>query len=182
MAFVESIDVPIGSIIPDFELKDAYGKLHKSKDFFNGKGLLVVFTCNHCPYAKAIWERFVRLSGYAAKLGINTVAINPNIHPDYPDDRPEMMIKMIEDLKIEFPYLADETQSIAKAFGAQCTPDIYLYDSSLKLVYHGRFDDNWKDEKAVKKQDLKDAIENLANGNPVSGEQFPSMGCSIKWK
>lgn len=182
MALVESIDVPIGSKMPDFKLNDAYGNLHKSGGIRGEKGLLVVFTCNHCPYAKAIWQRFVKLARYAKQLKINTVAVNPNIHPDYPEDRPDMMIKMIENLNIEFPYLADETQATAKTFGAQCTPDIYLFDSSSKLVYHGRFDDNWQDEKAVKKQDLKDAIDNLANGKPVSEKQFPSMGCSIKWK
>ncbi|RMF97479.1 MAG: thioredoxin family protein, partial [Candidatus Schekmanbacteria bacterium] len=128
MALVESIDIPLGSPMPQFQLKDPYGKSYNSENIAGEKGLLVVFTCNHCPYAKAIWPRFVKLAKASKKRGINTVAINPNIHPDYPEDKPEMMIKKIEELNIDFPYLIDESQTVAKAFGAQCTPDIYLYD------------------------------------------------------
>ena len=182
MALLESIMVALGTKIPKFEIKDPLGKNYKSDELFAAKGLLISFTCNHCPYALAVWPRFIRLARHAAKLGINTVAINPNINPDYPDDSPENMVKKIKELGIDFPYLVDETQSIAKTFKAQCTPDIYLFNGKKELVYHGRIDDNWQDESKVKRQELKEAIDSLAAGKPVSKEQKPSMGCSIKWR
>lgn len=181
MALLESIEISLGTKMPDFELKDPYGKIFKSNEFYGEKGLLVVFTCNHCPYAQAAWSRLIRLAGYSKNLGMNTVAINPNINPDYPDDSPEEMKKRIKEWDLDFPYLVDETQKVAKEFQAQCTPDIYLFDKEHKLVYHGRFDDNWKDETKVKKEDLKDAVEALANSKSMPKKQYPSMGCSIKW-
>lgn len=182
MVLLESIEIPLGTEMPDFELKDPHGKIFKSDCLYAGKGLLVVFTCNHCPYANAVWPRLIKLAGYARDLGINTVAINPNIHPDYPEDAPEKMIEKMVKLGIEFPYLVDETQQTAKAFKAQCTPDIYLFNKEHKLVYHGRIDNNWQDESKVTKEELKEAIVNLANNKPISQKQYPSMGCSIKWR
>ncbi len=157
MVLLESIEIPLGAKMPDFELKDPHGKIFKSDRLYAGKGLLVVFTCNHCPYANAVWPRLIKLARYAKDLGINTVAINPNIHPDYPEDAPEKMIEKIIKLGIEFPYLVDETQQVAKAFKAQCTPDIYLFNKEHRLVYHGRIDNNWQDESKVTKEELKDA-------------------------
>jgi peroxiredoxin len=182
MVLLESLKVPLGSKMPEFELKDPEGKEHSSEELLGNKGLLIVFTCNHCPYAKAVWPRLVKLSEHARSLDVNTVAINPNIHPDYPDDRPEQMKQMISKHNIQFPYLVDETQATAMAFKAQCTPDIYLYNHDQGLVYHGRIDDNWKDENKVTKHELRDAIENLANNRPIAQDQHPSMGCSIKWR
>ena len=182
MALVESVQIPIGSEMHAFKLKDPSGKEYESSKLFGSKGLLVAFTCNHCPYAIAVWPRLIRLSKWAITQGVNTVGINPNIHPGYPEDAPEKMKEKIKELGIDFPYLIDDTQKIAKEFDAQCTPDLYLYDSTQKLVYHGRFDDNWKDETQVKKQDLKEAIQNLASGKPIAAKQHPSMGCSIKWR
>lgn len=182
MALTYSTDIPLGTLMPSFELKDPFGKVYRSDELFGEKGLLVVFTCNHCPYAIAVWLRLIRLSKYAKELGINTVAINPNIHPKYPEDAPEKMAQKIEEWGIPFPYLVDETQDTAKAFKAQCTPDIYLFDKDRKLVYHGRIDDNWQDESKVTKQELREAIENLVSGKPINHQQYPSMGCSIKWR
>jgi len=182
MVLLESIEIPLGTKMPDFELKDPHGKIFKSDRLYAGKGLLVVFTCNHCPYANAVWPRLIKLARYAKDLGINTVAINPNIHPDYPEDAPEKMIEKAVKLGIEFPYLVDETQQVAKAFKAQCTPDIYLFDKEHKLVYHGRIDNNWQDESKVTKEELKEAIVNLANNKPISQKQYPKVGCSIKWR
>ena len=182
MVLLESIEIPLGTKMPDFELKDSYGKIFKRDLLYAEKGLLVVFTCNHCPYANAVWPRLIKLARYAKDLGITTVAINPNIHPDYPEDAPEKMIEKIIKLGIEFPYLVDETQQVAKAFKAQCTPDIYLFNKEHRLVYHGRIDNNWQDESKVTKEELKDAIVNLANNKPISQKQYPSMGCSIKWR
>ncbi len=182
MALIESVLVPLDSKMPDFELKDPSGKLYKSGDLYGKRGLLIAFTCNHCPYALGVWPRFIRLAKAAQAAGIPTIAVNPNIHPDYPQDAPDRMKEKIKEWKIEFPYLVDETQKVADAFKAQCTPDIYLYNSEKKLVYHGRIDDNWQDESKVTKEELKEAINNLAAGRPISKEQRPSMGCSIKWR
>lgn len=182
MALVESTQTPLGEKMPDFSLKDPNNKEHNSKDLIGEKGLLIAFTCNHCPYAQAVWERFIKISEQAEKLGINAVAINPNIHPDYPEDSPEEMKKLIQTLEITFPYLIDDTQQTAKDFKAQCTPDLYLLDSNYKLVYHGRIDDNWQDEHAVKSHELLAAVNALANGLEINKDQKPSMGCSIKWK
>jgi peroxiredoxin len=182
MALLESVDVPLGMILPKFILKDPAGVIQDSDDAFGKKGLLVAFTCNHCPYAKAVWPRMIRLGRYAMKLDINVLAINPNINPKYPDDAPEEMAKKIKEWGIPFPYLIDDTQNVAREFDAQCTPDIYLFDACQRLVYHGRIDDNWKEESQVTKEELKDAITNLSEGKPIAVKQFPSMGCSIKWR
>jgi peroxiredoxin len=182
MALLESIDIPLGTVMPPFELPDPDGTLHRSDELFGPKGLLVIFTCNHCPYAKAVWPRTIKLAGLAKELGIDTVAINPNIHPSYPEDAPEIMKRRIDEWGIPFPYLVDEAQTIAQAFQAQCTPDVYLLNAQRQLVYHGRVDDNWQDETKVTRHELKDAVINLAAGQPIATEQHPSMGCSIKWR
>lgn len=182
MALLESIMIPLGTQMPVFEAKDPHGKSFKGNELFGPKGLLINFTCNHCPYAIAVWPRFIKLARHAKSIGITTVAINPNINQNYPDDAPDKMIMKIKELGIDFPYLVDETQTIAKNFKAQCTPDVYLFDKDKKLVYHGRIDNNWQDETKVTSQELKVAIAALANGKPVLKDQKPSMGCSIKWR
>jgi hypothetical protein len=182
MARLESLDIPLGTTMPKFVLRDPDGVVQVS-DYLVGKnGLLVVFTCNHCPYAQAVWPRVIRLGTYALEKEIRVAAINPNIHPKYPDDAPEEMQRKIVEWGIPFPYLIDDTQKVAKEFQAQCTPDIFLFDATQKLVYHGRIDDNWQEESKVTKKDLRDAITNLAEGKPISQHQIPSMGCSIKWR
>lgn len=182
MALLESIDIPLLSTMPNFALSDTNGNIVSRATVMGSKGLLVVFTCNHCPYAIAIWPRLIRLAQEAALKGVATVAINPNIHPSYPDDAPKKMKEKIAEWQIPFPYLIDETQKVAQAYKAQCTPDLFLMDTESRLVYHGRLDDNWKDESKVSKHELKTAIDQLASGQPIHQQQFPSMGCSIKWK
>lgn len=182
MALVESLDIPLGTPLIPFLLKDPMGHAWQSKELLGAKGTLVVFTCNHCPYALAVWPRLIRLARDAKKLGVHTVAINPNIHPSYPEDAPEVMLTKIKEWGIDFPYLVDESQDVAKAYKAQCTPDPYLFDAQHRLVYHGRMDDNWKDEKLVNQQELRTAIENLVNGASITTDQKPAMGCSIKWR
>ena len=182
MALLESIKIPLGTKMPEFELKDPHGKLYKSSALYGERGLLLAFTCNHCPYALAVWPRLIRLMNYAKGMRIGQVAINPNIHPDYPEDAPPKMIEKMKELHIVFPYLVDETQDAARAFRAQCTPDIYLFNKDKELVYHGRIDDNWKEEDHVTREELKEALNNLAAGIAVNPKQMPSMGCSIKWR
>jgi peroxiredoxin len=182
MVLVHSVDLPLGTPMPEFTLQDPDGKTFQGRDLPGSKGLLVVFTCNHCPYANAQWPRFIRLAEEFAPRGINTVAVNANLHPDYPDDAPPKMKDKVAELGISFPYLVDDTQQVARAFKAQCTPDPYLFDAEGKLVYHGRLDDNWQDESAVIRPELREAMAALAEGRSPATEQHPSMGCSIKWR
>lgn len=182
MALVESTAVALGTEMPDFTLCDPDGKAYEGRALYGPKGLVVAFTCNHCPYAIAVWPRLVRLSAKAKELGVATVAINPNIHPGYPDDAPKKMKEKVREWAIPFPYLVDESQGAAKAFKAQCTPDLYLYGADRRLAYHGRLDDNWQDEAAVTRAELWDAVQAVAQGRPAASPQRPSMGCSIKWR
>lgn len=182
MALLESREVALGSPMPDFALRDPFGALHRPADVAGPRGTLVAITCNHCPYAKAIWPRFVALAPLARASGVGVVAINPNLNPRYPDDAPEAMRAAIGDWHIPFPYLVDEAQDVARAFGAQCTPEFYLYDAGGRLVYHGRFDDNWKEPEKVTREELRLALEALAAGRPIGEPQSPALGCSIKWK
>lgn len=181
MALIESVHVSLGTKMPDFNLKDPEGKERGTDALMGLKGLIVAFTCNHCPYAIAIWPRLVALAKKAAPLGVATVAVNPNIHPGYPDDSPRRMKEKVSAWGIPFPYLVDEAQAVARAYKAQCTPDLYLLDTDRKLIYHGRLDDNWQDAKAVSREELWDAAQALAGGRPAAAEQRPAMGCSIKW-
>jgi peroxiredoxin len=182
MTLVYSQDMPLGSKMPSFQLKDPDGRVFDSDALFGSKGLLVVFTCNHCPYAGAQWPRLVRLAEEFKSRGIATVAINSNIHPDYPEDAPLAMKQKAAELKLKFPYLVDDAQQVARDFAAQCTPDPYLFDQAGRLVYHGRIDDNWKTEEGVTRQELREAMEALVHDAPPLEGQSPSMGCSIKWR
>lgn len=182
MALVESTTVALGTEMPDFTLADPDGKVYEGRALYGAKGLLVAFTCNHCPYAIAVWPRLVRLAAKAKALGVATAGINPNIHPGYPEDAPARMKEKVREWGIAFPYLVDETQGTAKAFKAQCTPDLYLFGADRRLAYHGRLDDNWQDEKAVKREELWEAVQAVAAGRPAAAQQRPSMGCSIKWR
>ncbi|MDP8263956.1 MAG: thioredoxin family protein [Candidatus Aceula lacicola] len=181
MSLMASIKIPLGTKIPGFQLSDPNGQSHSSDNLFGEKGLLVVFTCNHCPYANAVWPRLISIAKDAKQEKVNSIAINPNINPAYPDDAPEKMIDKIKDFGIDFPYLVDEKQQIAKDFKAQCTPDVYLFDGNKELVYHGRIDNNWQDEDKVTCHELKEAIDSLVAGEEGERRQNPSMGCSIKW-
>jgi peroxiredoxin len=182
MALLESIDIPLGTEMPDFDLPAPNGARHTLTSTMGSHGLLIAFTCNHCPYAIAIWPRLIALAKQAKALGVETVAINPNINPDYPEDAPGKMLLKIKEWDISFPYLVDAAQGIAEAYKAQCTPDLYLLNAKQELVYHGRLDDNWKEPAKVTAHELADAIQNLASGKPINSRQNPSMGCSIKWK
>ncbi|MFQ5574750.1 MAG: thioredoxin family protein [Terriglobia bacterium] len=181
MALIESVQVPLGTRMPDFSLADPKGRTVTSDGAVGEHGLIVAFTCNHCPYAQAVWPRLIDIAEEARARGVNTVAINPNINPAYPDDSPEKMAEAIEERGIQFPYLIDETQETARAFKAQCTPDVYLFNGDRELVYHGRIDDNWKNPAKVTREELKEATRAMVEGQPVPETQHPSMGCSIKW-
>jgi len=182
MALVASIHVDLGWKMPDVQLQKPEGGNVSLADCAGENGLIVAFTCNHCPYAIAVWPRLIKQAKILRGMGVNIVAVNPNIHPDYPADSMPVMLEKIEEWGIDFPYLADESQEVSRTFDAQCTPDLYLFDKDGSLYYHGRIDDNWKDEAKVKQQELIPAAEALVAGQPAPQPQHPTIGCSIKWK
>ncbi len=186
MALLQSKAVTLGSPMPSFELKDVYGKVYSDKDFADKKVLVVMFLCGHCPYVKAVEDRILQLARFFEGKSVGFVAINPNdwrINPEkYKEDSPEELRKRVEEKNYPFPYLLDETQEVAKAFDAVCTPEFYVYDQQRRLRYHGRLDDNWKEPEKVTKEELKEAIIALLEDKDPPKEQYPSMGCSIKWR
>jgi thiol-disulfide isomerase/thioredoxin len=181
---VESEQLPVGSVISAFKLKGIDGQEHAPADFSDKRGLLVVFSCNHCPYAKAAWPILVDLhQQFSDQLGF--IAINSNDPETYPDDDFANMKKLAEEFGVQFPYVVDETQEVAKRYKAQCTPDPYLFvneNDEFKLFYHGRINDNWQEPDQVTEHNLQDAMQTLLAAQPAPDNQPPSMGCSIKWK
>tara|TARA_B100000470_G_scaffold184401_1_gene149401 strand:+ start:431 stop:1048 length:618 start_codon:yes stop_codon:yes gene_type:complete len=180
MALTESTMVKLGSDAPYFELPDTNGE-NITIDSFEADALIVIFTCNHCPYAKAVEDRLISLGNkYGSKA--NFVLISSNEVQNYPDDSPAKMAERHASKNYPFPYLFDETQEVAKAYSAVCTPDIFLYNKDRKLEYRGRLDDNWQQPHNVTREELKMAIDAVLNGNKIEFDQIPSMGCNIKWK
>ena len=180
MALTESTMVKLGSVAPYFNLPDTLGKNVSIEDF-DSELLIIVFTCNHCPYAKAVEDRLIKL-GKEYKNSVDFVLISSNDSENYPEDSPKKMAERHTEKGYPFPYLFDETQEVAKAYSAVCTPDIFLYNDDRKLEYRGRIDDNWQNPEQVEREELKMAIEAVLNGKAIDFEQKPSMGCNIKWK
>ena len=172
--------VKLGSKAPDFNLPNTDGE-NISLEHFKAEILVVIFTCNHCPYAKAVEDRLIDL-GNKYSGTVDFVLISSNDAENYPADSPEKMAEQARNKGYPFPYLFDETQEIAKAYSAVCTPDIFLYNNERKLEYRGRLDDNWQNPNQVEREELKMAIEAILNGKGIEFEQMPSMGCNIKWK
>lgn len=170
----------IGSKAPDFQLKGTDNNFYSLSDFTK-KALVVIFSCNHCPYVQAYEER-IKIIQNEYENDLQVVAINSNDDVNYPEDSFQKMIERASEKKFNFPYLRDENQSIAKAYGATHTPEIFLFNSERKLVFHGKIDDNWKDESAVRNHYLKNAIEELLAGKPISVPETFTIGCTIKWK
>lgn len=184
MVLLNSKTLPMGWKAIDFDLPSTEGRFYTLSDFKDKDFLLIFFTCNHCPYAKASWPIIIGLSKLFVDK-VNFVAINPNDDKDHPDDSFETMKDKITEWGIPFPYLRDESQQIAKAYEAQCTPDIYLFKKDgedFSLFYHGRVNDNWQKPEEVKEENLKEALEKITTGQNPPEIQHPSMGCSIKWK
>lgn len=179
---VESTMTSVGTKAADFELPGTDGKTYSLDFFKDPKGLVVVFSCNHCPYAQAAWPLIIELADRYKSKGIAFVAINPNDEEAYPEDSFEEMKKRVPQWGINIPYLRDKSQEVARAYNAQCTPDIYLFTHDRKLYYRGRVNDNWQDAEKVTERNLEDAIESLLRGDPAPSRQPSSLGCSIKWK
>lgn len=182
MALTYTPELELGRPCPDFTLPSVDGKLFSRNYFAGSKALVVMFICNHCPYVQAIEGRLIGLAHELTPQGVAFVGICANDPSEYPEDRPEALFRRWREQHYAFPYLLDESQATAKAFGAVCTPDIFVYDSDHKLRYRGRLDDSWRNPKMVRKQELKEAILRVMQNLPIQGVQNSSMGCSIKWK
>jgi len=166
----------------DFALPGVDGKTWSLNDCAGEKGLLVMFICNHCPYVKSILDRIVRDAQELKALGVNTVAIMSNDPTEYEEDSFENMQAVAREFDFSFPYLIDETQEIAKNYGAVCTPDFFGYNADLQLQYRGRLDESRKEAVEGARRDLFEAMKQVAQTGKGPVEQVPSMGCSIKWK
>ena len=181
-----SLETPVcdfGSSAPDFALPDTDGKIWTLDECKGEKGLLVMFICNHCPYVKAVRERIVRDTLELLEMGVKSVAIMSNDPTQYAEDSPAMMRQVAEQFGFPFPYLLDESQAVAKAFGAVCTPDFFGYNGELELQYRGRLDASRKETAAADvRRDLFEGMAEVARTGRGPADQIPSMGCSIKWK
>ena len=181
-----SLETPVcefGKPAVDFALPGVDGKIWTLEECRGEKGLLVMFICNHCPYVKAIRKRLVRDTRELLDYGIKSVAIMSNDPTEYPEDSFENMKKVAEEFDFPFPYLLDETQEVAKAYGAVCTPDFFGYNADLELQYRGRFDESRKETAPEGvRRDLFEAMKQVALTGKGPEEQIPSIGCSIKWR
>lgn len=182
MALVESESPQLGSPAPDFSLPGTDGSTYSLDDFDGADVLVVMFICNHCPYVKAVLDRLLELGRSWDDDEVAFVAISANDATRYPDDSFDNMKQLADTKDFPFPYLYDESQETARAYGAECTPDFFVYDDDRQLAYAGRLDDNWKEPDEVEQRELYDAITALLDGERPDEDQHPSMGCSIKWK
>lgn len=176
--------LPLGTPAPDFALVNVVdGRLVRLSDFQDKPALLVIFMCNHCPFVKHLADALAAFAREYMPKGLAIVGINSNDAQAYPDDAPEKMVEEVRRRGYEFPYLYDETQQVAKAYRAACTPDFFLFDRDRKLVYRGQFDSSRPDSGIpVTGQDLRRAVDAVLAGQSVPAEQRPSIGCNIKWK
>jgi peroxiredoxin len=178
---LDSVGLKLGASAVDFELKGVDGNIHSLKSLSDKKALVVVFSCNHCPYVQAYEDRMVQLQkDYAAK-GATLVAINSNDDIGYPEDSYPNMIKRAKERGFNFPYLRDETQEIARKYGAICTPHVFAFDQQRRLQYKGRIDDN-RNPESVKTKDLRNALDAILTGRKPAVQETRPFGCSVKWK
>lgn len=189
MARTLSTMVELGATAPDFRLADVVsGKTVSLKDFLSTKGLLVMFICRHCPYVKHVEQELAHIGKDYAGSGLGIIAISSNDAVAYPEDAPEEMLEQARRLDFVFPYLYDETQEVARAYNAACTPDFFLFDAQQKLVYRGQLDESRPrrgdsgNDIPVTGKDLRAAIDAVLAGKAIPTEQRPSLGCNIKWK
>jgi peroxiredoxin len=172
----------LGSPAPDFNLIGVDDKNYSLNSFADKEALIIVFSCNHCPYVKAYEGRMKQLQKDYANKGVSVVAINPNDAVNYPEDSFEEMKKRAESESFNFVYLRDEDQSSAKAYDATHTPEIFLFDKERKLAFHGKIDDNWQEPDKVVNNYMRDALDELLEGKEISVPETFTIGCTIKWK
>ena len=180
-----SINPPVcnfGWLAPHFDLAATDGARNNLQQSMGKNGLLVMFICNHCPYVKAILPRLIHDVSELKMLGVNTVAIMSNDPTEYPEDSFENMQKIAREMAFPFPYLLDDTQAVAKAYGAVCTPDFFGFNNNFALLYRGRFDESRKETAPSSTRDLFHAMKLIAETGQGPREQIASIGCSIKWK
>ena len=183
MALTPSTMLALGTSAPDFRLPDTVsGKTLALADVRGAKGTVVMFICNHCPYVKHVNDELVRLGNDYGRRGIGFVAISANDAANYPEDGPDKMKEAAKRLAYPFPYLYDESQSVARAYQAACTPDLFLFDSELALVYRGQLDASRPGKGTPDGKDLRRAMDAVLAGKEVGADQKPSVGCNIKWK
>ncbi len=183
MVAVNSTMLPLGTRAPEFRLPDTSGKVVSPSDFKSAPAVLVIFMCNHCPYVKHLRAGLAQLARDYIPRGLGMVGINSNDVLNYPADSPAKMAEEARIAGYTFAYLFDETQAVAKAYRAACTPDIFLFDPEQRLVYRGQFDDSRPGNNIpVTGRDLREALDAVLAGKPVSSNQKPSIGCNIKWK
>jgi len=183
MVKTASTMLPLGTPAPNFSLPDTEGKTVSLSDFADAPALLVIFMCNHCPYVKHVAAGLAQLAKDYQGRGVAVVGISSNDVANFPDDSPEKMAEEVRVRGYTFPYLYDETQEVAKAYRAACTPDFYIFDKDQKLVYRGQMDDSRPESGIpVTGNDLRAALDAVLAGQPVSEDQKPSLGCNIKWK
>lgn len=174
-------ELEIGKAAPEFSLPGTDGKTYAYKDVAGEKGTLVVFTCNHCPYAVAYQKRVIDMTAKYKPQGVGIVAISSNDVKSYPDDSFELMKVRADSMKYNFPYLYDESQAVALKYGPKVTPHVFLFDAKGTLVYRGRIDDSAK-ENEVKKRELTEALDALVGGKAIPTTATTAFGCSIKWR
>lgn len=179
-----SVMLPLGSQAPAFELSDVVSGQPYSLDSFSGKtALLIMFICKHCPYVVHVEQELAKIGQDYRDTSLGVIAISSNDPVEYPDDAPPKLKEMALRLGFAFPFCYDETQEVAKAFRAACTPEFYLFDHDRRLAYHGQLDESRPgSDKPVTGRDLRSAIQTVLAGKPIVGNQRPSIGCSIKWK
>jgi peroxiredoxin len=183
MALTPSTMLPIATAAPEFRLPDTDGRTVSLDAFKGAPALLVMFLCNHCPYVKHVRHELARLCQEYQAKGVAVVGINSNDVLTHPDDSPAMMAKEKSEVGYTFPYLYDESQAVAKAYQAACTPDFFLFDKAQKLAYRGQMDGSRPGNPIpVTAKDLRSALDAVLAGEPVAPDQRPSMGCNIKWK
>ncbi|XZG70761.1 thioredoxin family protein [Chitinibacteraceae bacterium HSL-7] len=182
MALTPSTMLPLGSALPDFALPDGLGRVFSRDALLRGRGLLVAFICNHCPYVVHINPALAPFGDELATLDIGMAAISSNDIEAYPSDAPDLMVEVAARSAYSFPYLYDEDQSVARAFDAACTPDFFLFDGAGRLVYRGQFDDTRPGGAPAHGSALREAAHALAAGSAPLAVQRPSVGCNIKWK
>ncbi|MDC1327385.1 thioredoxin family protein [Ulvibacter sp.] len=184
MSLTPSNMIPLGTVAPNFSLIDPITKRKVSLESIRGKkGTVVMFLSNHCPYVKHVNDELVRVANDYHVIGFGFVAISSNDIVRYPQDAPKLMIESARKENYRFPYLYDETQEVAELYDAACTPDFFLFDAELKLVYRGQLDNSRPGNGIPSNgRDLREALDNILNNNPQRPDQKPSMGCNIKWK
>ena len=184
MALTASTMLPLGTTAPDFNLVDVESEKQISlANFSDKKALLVMFICRHCPFVKHVQTELAKIGKDYSQTNLGIIAISSNDVKNYPDDAPDKLKQMVTELGFNFPLCYDETQEVAKAYTAACTPDFFLFDADLKLAYRGQLDDSRpSNDKPVTGEDLRAAIDTVLSGKPVTGDQKPSIGCNIKWK